>query len=72
MPSWKHRRRLIYATVGAAFTMLLVAMLDWTDRNVSSQLVVGAVSLLSIVLTAYVGFATYEDTRHHGGSHGED
>jgi hypothetical protein len=52
--------------------MLLVAMLDWTDRNVSSQLVVGAVSLLSIVLTAYVGFATYEDTRHHGGSHGED
>jgi hypothetical protein len=58
---------MIYATVGVAFTMLLVAMLDFTDRQVSSQLVVGAVSLLSIVLTAYVGFATYEDTRSRDG-----
>lgn len=68
MPSWKHRRRLIYATVGVAFTMLTVAMFDSTDRQVSTQLVIGGVSLLSIVLTAYVGFATYEDTRGRDGS----
>ena len=58
---WKHRRRLVYATVGVAFTMLFVAMFDFTDRQVSSQLVIGAVSLLSIVLGSYVGFATYDD-----------
>jgi cell division protein FtsW (lipid II flippase) len=60
-PRWTHRRRLVYATVGVAFTMLLVAMLDFTDRQVSSQLVIGAVSLLSIVLTAYTVTATYDD-----------
>jgi cell division protein FtsW (lipid II flippase) len=60
-PRWQHRRRLVYATVGVAFTMLLVAMVDFTDRQVSSQLVIGAVSLLSIVLTAYTVTATYDD-----------
>ena len=60
-PRWQHRRRLVYATVGVAFTKLLVAMVDVTDRQVSSQLVIGAVSLLSIVLTAYTVTATYDD-----------
>jgi len=60
-PRWTHRRRLVYATVCLAFVMVIVAMLDFTDRQVSSQLVVGAVSLLSIVLGAYVGFATVDD-----------
>jgi hypothetical protein len=41
--------------------MILAAMLDFTDRQVSSQLVIGAVSLLSIVLGSYVGFSTYDD-----------
>lgn len=41
--------------------MLIVGGLDWTDRQVSSQLVVGAVTLLSIVVTAYTGFATLDD-----------
>lgn len=43
--------------------MMLVAMLDFTDRAVSSQLVIGSVSLLSLILGSYIGFATYEDTR---------
>jgi hypothetical protein len=60
---WKHRRRLIYATVGLAFTMMLVAMVDFSDRAVSSQLVIGAVTLLSLTLSSYVFAATYEDTR---------
>jgi hypothetical protein len=60
---WRHRRRLIYATVGLAFTMMLVAMVDFTDRAVSSQLVIGAVTLLSLTLSSYVFAATYEDTR---------
>jgi len=58
---WTHRRRLVYGTVGLAWLMIVVAMLDFTDRQVSSQLVIGAVSLLSIVLGSYVGFSTYDD-----------
>jgi hypothetical protein len=60
-PRWTHRRRLVYGTVGLAWLMILTAMLDFTDRQVSSQLVIGAVSLLSIVLTAYTVTATYDD-----------
>jgi cell division protein FtsW (lipid II flippase) len=60
-PRWTHRRRLVYGTVGLAWLMIVVAMLDVTDRQVSSQLVIGAVSLLSIVLTAYTVTATYDD-----------
>ncbi len=60
-PRWAHRRRLVYVVTGFCFLMLTVAMFDFTDRQVSSQLVVGAVSLLSIVLGSYVGFATYDD-----------
>ena len=60
-PRWTHRRRLVYGTVGLAWLMILVAMFDWTDRQVSSQLTIGAVSLLSIVLTAYNVTATFDD-----------
>ena len=37
-----------------------------SDTNVSSQLIVGGVSLLSITLTAYTAFATVEDIRLWG------
>ena len=60
-PGWQHRRRIIYTTVVVALTMLTVGGLDWTDRQVSSQLVIGAVTLLSIIITAYTGFATLDD-----------
>ena len=60
---WKHRRRIIYSTVTLAFTMILVAMFDFSDRIVSSQLVIGAVTLLSLTISSYVFAATYEDTR---------
>jgi hypothetical protein len=60
-PRWTHRRRLVYGTVALAWLMIVVAMLDVTDRQVSSQLVVGAVSLLSIVLSAYTAFGTLDD-----------
>jgi hypothetical protein len=51
--------------------MVVVAMLDFSDRQVSSQLVVGAVSLLSIVLGSYVGFATVDDRWQRDG-YGEE
>jgi hypothetical protein len=64
MASWEHRRRLIYGTCGLAFGMIIFAAFTFrSDTQVAGQLIVGGVSLLSIVLTAYVGFATYEDTR---------
>ena len=63
-PSWKHRRRLIYTTFGLGVAMILVAVvtIGW-DTQVGVQLVIGGVALISIILTAYTGFATYEDVK---------
>jgi len=67
MPPWKHRRRLIYATCILASAMIFFAAATFrSDTNVSSQLIVGGVSLLSITLTAYTAFATLEDVRLWG------
>jgi len=61
MDRWRHRRRLVYFTVGFATAMILFGAVDFTDRAVSSQLVVGGVSLLTLVLSGYVFAATFDD-----------
>jgi hypothetical protein len=63
-PSWKHRRRLIYASffIGA-FMIGFGAVTYATDTQVGSQLVIGGVGLITVILTAYTGFAAYEDTK---------
>ena len=61
MDRWRHRRRLVYGTVGFAALMVIVGGLDWTDRVVSSQLVVGGVSLITLILSGYVFAATFDD-----------
>ena len=60
-PRWTHRRRLVYGALAFAALMILVGGLDWSDRQVSSQLVVGGVSLITLVLSGYVFAATFDD-----------
>jgi len=60
-PRWVHRRRLVYGALAFAALMVLVGGLDWSDRQVSSQLVVGGVSLITLVLSGYVFAATFDD-----------
>lgn len=60
-PRWRHRRRLVYGTIAFAAAMVLVGALDWTDRQVSSQLVIGGVSLITLILSGYVFAATFDD-----------
>jgi uncharacterized membrane protein len=63
-PSWKHRRRLIYAAYILGSLMIVFGAVTYlTDTQVASQLIIGGVSLISIVLSAYVGFAAFEDTK---------
>lgn len=63
-PSWKHRRRLIYASyILGAGMVIFGAMTYYTDTQVASQMVIGGVGLITVILTAYTGFAAYEDTR---------
>ena len=63
-PSWKHRRRLIYSSFALGVGMIVFGALTyWSDTQVGSQLVIGGVSLISIVLSAYVGFSAFEDVK---------
>ncbi len=72
-PSWKHRRRLIYSSYVLGAAMIIFGALTYlSDTGVASQMVVGGVALITIILTAYTGFAAYEDTRLWGEHHSED
>jgi hypothetical protein len=59
-PRWRHRRRLVYGAFGLSVFMILFAAFDSSDRQVSAELVTGGVALMSIILSAYVGFATLD------------
>jgi len=64
VPSWRHRRRLIYFSMGLSTGMIGFGALTYqTDTGVAQQLIIGGVALISIILTAYTAFATYEDVK---------
>ena len=61
-PRWRHRRRLVYGTCAVAVGMIVFAAATFNrDAQVSSQMVIGGVSLLTIILTSYVFAATFDD-----------
>jgi len=61
---WKFRRQLIFGGYRLAVAMIVFGALTfWFDTGVSNTLVVSGTSLISIILTAYVAGATYEDGR---------
>lgn len=64
MPPWKYRRILIYGSCLLAAGMIIFAALTYkSDTQVGTQLIIGGVALLTIVVTAYTGFATYQDSK---------
>ena len=63
-PSWKYRRKLIYGGYRLGFVMVLFGMATFfANSEVSVQLVIGGVALISIILTAYTASATFEDIK---------
>jgi hypothetical protein len=61
-PSWNFRRKLIFGGYRIGAVMIAFGMLTFFwDRDVSVQMVVGGVALISIILTAYTASATFED-----------
>ena len=64
-PSWKFRRKLIYAGFRLGVAMIVFgAITVLVDQfGVGVALITGGVSLISIVLTAYTAAATWQDTK---------
>jgi len=65
-PNWMHRRRLIYASVGLAFGMILWGAFVWRDGGVASELVRSGTTILVTTLTGYVFGATLDDHWQRG------
>jgi hypothetical protein len=63
-PSWNFRRKLIFGGYRVGVVMIAFGMLTFVwDRQVSVQMVIGGVALISIILTAYTASATLEDVK---------
>lgn len=60
-PNWLHRRRLIYASVGLAFGMIIFGAFVWRDGGVASELVRSGTTILVTTLTGYVFGAVLDD-----------
>jgi hypothetical protein len=63
-PSWNFRRKLIFGAYRVGVVMIVFGMFTFFwDTQVSVQMVVGGVALISIILTAYTASATLEDVK---------
>ena len=65
-PAWRHRRRLIYASVGLAFGMILWGAFVWRDGGVASTLIQSGTTILVTTLTGYVFGAVVDDHWQNG------
>ena len=62
--SWAVRRRIVWTGIGAGLFMVVAGTVAvFSDRAGSSDLITGGVALITLVLTSYIGGATYEDVR---------
>jgi hypothetical protein len=67
-PSWNFRRKLIFGSYRVGVLMIVFGMFTFIwDRDVSVQMVIGGVALISIILTAYTASATFEDVKLYKG-----
>lgn len=65
IPSWKHRRRLIYCTYILSVAMIIYAGINYAiDGEIARELIIGGVAMISIIITAYTAFATLDDKWH--------
>lgn len=72
-PSWNFRRKLIFGSYRVGVVMIAFGMLTFIwDRDVSVQMVIGGVALISIILTAYTASATFEDVKLYQPGEDED
>jgi uncharacterized membrane protein len=66
-PSWKNRRRYIFASFAIGAFMLVSGSIAALTGNMAdiSDLVTGGVALISLILTSYIFGAVWEDKTLH-------
>lgn len=64
LPSWKHRRRLVYATLvycAVAVTAIIAAGVMGNDSSLLAQIGIALIGLVFTVLGVYIGGAAWGD-----------
>ena len=64
-PSWKLRRRAVFGSLIFSMAMIVYVAIRWQDGGLGETLALGAYGLMGAVIAAYIGGATYEDTKLH-------
>lgn len=66
-PSWKNRRRYIFASFAIGAFMLVSGSIATLTGNMADirDLVTGGVALISLILTSYIFGAVWEDKSLH-------
>lgn len=64
-PSWQIRRRVIWSSLIAGFVMIALGAIGLFQDKVTGELITGGVALVTLVASAYIGFATVDDKWHH-------
>ena len=66
---WKIRRLLIFGAVGFGALMIVAGAVGLFGMLYTDSLIFGGVTIITGAISAYAGFATYDDTHQ---SHGKD
>ena len=64
-PSWAIRRKVIWSSIIGGFGMIVLGAIGLFQDKVTGELITGGVALVTLVASAYVGFATVDDKWHH-------
>lgn len=64
-PSWAIRRKVIWSSIIGGFAMITLGAIGLFQDKVTGELITGGVALVTLVASAYVGFATVDDKWHH-------
>lgn len=71
-PSWKFRRRALFASMVFGAVIVVYVAFRWEDLRIAETLALGGFGLIAAALATYTGGATYEDVRLHGRSETDD
>jgi len=64
-PSWAIRRKVIWSSIIGGFAMVGIGAIGLFNDKMTGELVIAGTSLITLVASAYVGFATVDDKWHH-------
>lgn len=65
---WKIRRLLIFSSVIFGALMIVAGAIGLFDDKFTGELVYGGVTIITGAISAYAGFATYDDKWQNGGT----